>query len=43
MQPTMSEAAMRLQAGFEAGALKPPAIEIVPFEKAADSYTRVAD
>jgi NADPH2:quinone reductase len=28
--------------GFETGVLKPPAIEIVPFEKAVDAYSRVA-
>jgi hypothetical protein len=27
---------------FEAGALKPPAIEIVPFEKAVEAYIRMA-
>jgi NADPH2:quinone reductase len=32
-----------LRPGFETGALKPPPIEIVPFEKAVDAYTRVAD
>jgi NADPH:quinone reductase len=32
-----------LQAGFQTGALKPPTIDIVPFEKAVDAYTRVAD
>ena len=31
-----------LRHGFETGALKPPAIEIVPFEKAVDAYSRVA-
>jgi NADPH:quinone reductase len=31
-----------LRAGFETGALKPPSIEIVPFEKAVDAYSRVA-
>jgi NADPH:quinone reductase-like Zn-dependent oxidoreductase len=31
-----------LRNGFETGALKPPPIEIVPFEKAVDAYTRVA-
>jgi NADPH:quinone reductase-like Zn-dependent oxidoreductase len=31
-----------LRTGFETGALKPPPIEIVPFEKAVDAYTRVA-
>jgi NADPH:quinone reductase-like Zn-dependent oxidoreductase len=39
----VAEIANELQAGFETGALKPPAIEIVPFEKAVDAYTRVAD
>jgi NADPH:quinone reductase-like Zn-dependent oxidoreductase len=39
----IAEIANELQAGFETGALKPPAIEIVPFEKAVDAYTRVAD
>jgi NADPH2:quinone reductase len=29
--------------GFETGALKPPPIEIVPFEKAVDAYRRMAD
>jgi hypothetical protein len=28
--------------GFETGALKPPPIEIVPFERAVDAYSRVA-
>jgi NADPH2:quinone reductase len=32
-----------LNPGFETGALKPPPVEIVPFEKAVDAYTRVAD
>jgi NADPH2:quinone reductase len=31
-----------LRLGFETGALRPPPIEIVPFEKAADAYSRVA-
>jgi NADPH:quinone reductase-like Zn-dependent oxidoreductase len=31
-----------LRAGFEAGALTPPPIETVPFEKAIDAYGRVA-
>src|SRR3984885_8065006 len=31
-----------LRPGFEMGALKPPSIEIVPFEKAVDAYSRVA-
>ena len=32
----------QLRSGFEAGALKPPPIETVPFEKAVDAYSRVA-
>jgi NADPH:quinone reductase len=32
-----------LRSGFESGDLKPPPIEIVPFEKAVDAYSRVAD
>jgi NADPH2:quinone reductase len=32
-----------LNGGFETGVLKPPPIEIVPFEKAVDAYTRVAN
>jgi NADPH2:quinone reductase len=39
----IAEIANELNAGFEAGFLKPPPIEIVPFEKAVDAYTRVAD
>jgi|SRR5580658_8732632 NADPH2:quinone reductase len=39
----VAEIANELEAGFEAGALKPPTIEIVPFEKAVDAYTQVAD
>jgi NADPH:quinone reductase len=31
-----------LRRGFETGALKPPPIETVPFEKAVDAYSRVA-
>ena len=31
-----------LRLGFETGALKPPAVEMVPFEKAVDAYNRVA-
>ncbi len=31
-----------LRTGFETGALTPPQIEIVPFEKAVDAYSRVA-
>jgi NADPH:quinone reductase len=37
------EIADELSAGFETGALKPLPIETVPFEKAVDAYTRVAD
>jgi len=32
----------KLRPGFETGLLKPPAIEIVPFEKAVDAYRRMA-
>jgi NADPH:quinone reductase len=31
-----------LRSGFETGVLKPPPIEIVPFEKAVEAYSRVA-
>jgi NADPH2:quinone reductase len=31
-----------LQSGFETGVLKPPPIEVVPFEKAVEAYSRVA-
>ena len=31
-----------LRVGFETEALKPPPIEVVPFEKAVDAYSRVA-
>jgi NADPH:quinone reductase-like Zn-dependent oxidoreductase len=31
-----------LSTGFETGALKPPPIEVVPFEKAVDAYRRMA-
>jgi len=31
-----------LRRGFETGALRPPPIEIVPFENAVDAYSRVA-
>jgi NADPH:quinone reductase len=38
----VGEIAAELHGGFETGALKPPAIEIVPFEKAVDAYSRMA-
>jgi len=38
----IAEIAHELCAGFESGALKPPPIEIVPFEKAVDAYSRMA-
>jgi NADPH:quinone reductase-like Zn-dependent oxidoreductase len=38
----VGEIAGQLRLGFEAGALTPPPIEIVPFEKAVDAYSRVA-
>src|ERR1700691_3171977 len=37
----VGEIARELQPGFESAVLKPPPIEIVPFEKAVDAYTRV--
>jgi NADPH:quinone reductase-like Zn-dependent oxidoreductase len=36
------EFADELRQGFETGALTPPPIEVVPFERAADAYSRVA-
>jgi len=39
----IGEIAESLLPGFETGVLTPPTIEIVPFEKAVDAYTRVAD
>jgi NADPH:quinone reductase len=38
----VGEIAAELRPGFETGALKPPPIELVPFEKAVDAYSRVA-
>jgi NADPH2:quinone reductase len=38
----VGEIAAEIARGFEAGVLKPPPIEIVPFEKAVDAYSRVA-
>jgi NADPH:quinone reductase-like Zn-dependent oxidoreductase len=38
----VGQIADELRAGFESGALKPPAIEVVPFEKAVDAYSRMA-
>jgi NADPH2:quinone reductase len=38
----IAEITDELRPGFETGALKPPQIEIVPFEKAVDAYSRVA-
>jgi NADPH:quinone reductase-like Zn-dependent oxidoreductase len=38
----VGEIADELRLGFEAGALTPPPIEIVPFDKAVDAYGRVA-
>ena len=31
-----------LRLGFEAGALKPPPIQLVPFENAIEAYERIA-
>ena len=38
----VAEIEEEVRLGFETGALKPPPIEIVPFEKAVDAYSRVA-
>jgi NADPH:quinone reductase len=38
----VGEIAAELRPGFETGVLKPPPIEIVPFEKAVDAYSRMA-
>jgi NADPH:quinone reductase-like Zn-dependent oxidoreductase len=38
----VAEIEEQLHSGFEIGALKPPSIEIVPFEKAVEAYNLVA-
>jgi NADPH2:quinone reductase len=38
----IAEIEEELRLGFETGAFKPPPIELVPFEKAVDAYSRVA-
>jgi NADPH:quinone reductase len=38
----IAEITDELRPGFETGALKPPPIETVPFEKAVDAYNRIA-
>jgi NADPH:quinone reductase len=38
----VAEIADELRRGFEAGALQPPPIEIVPFEKAVGAYSKLA-
>ena len=38
----VGEIADELRLGFEAGALTPPPIEVVPFDEAVDAYSRVA-
>jgi len=38
----VGEISAELRRGFEAGTLKPPAIEIVPFKHAVDAYSRMA-
>jgi NADPH:quinone reductase len=38
----VAEISAELLRGFETGALQPPAIEIVPFEKAVDAYNRMS-
>jgi NADPH:quinone reductase len=38
----VGEIADELNPGFETGVLKPPPIEVVPFEKAVDAYSEIA-
>jgi NADPH:quinone reductase len=38
----IAEIARELRAGFETGALNPPPVEVIPFEKAVDAYSRMA-
>jgi NADPH:quinone reductase-like Zn-dependent oxidoreductase len=38
----VADIADKLRPGFESGHLKPPPIELVPFEKAVEAYERVA-
>jgi NADPH:quinone reductase len=38
----IAEIENELQLGFEAGVLRPPPVEIVPFEKSVDAYSRMA-
>jgi NADPH:quinone reductase len=38
----IAEIESELQPGFETGVLRPPPIEIVPFEKAVDAYSQLA-
>jgi NADPH:quinone reductase len=38
----VGEISAELRPGFETGVLKPPRVEIVPFEKAVEAYSRVA-
>jgi len=38
----IAEIESELQSGFETGVLKPPSVEIVPFEKSVDAYSRMA-
>jgi NADPH2:quinone reductase len=38
----VAEITDNLRGGFESGVLRPPPIEIVPFDKAVDAYSRVA-
>jgi NADPH2:quinone reductase len=38
----VGEIGHELRSGFETGDLRPPPIEIVPFEKAVDAYSRMA-
>jgi NADPH:quinone reductase-like Zn-dependent oxidoreductase len=38
----IAEIESELQCGFETGVLRPPPVEIVPFEKSVDAYSRMA-
>jgi NADPH:quinone reductase len=38
----VAEIADELRPGFEAGALKPPPLQLVPFENAIEAYNRIA-
>ena len=42
MQQGSIQIAGEIQAGFETTVLKPPPIELFPFEKAVDAYSQMA-